>query len=183
MADNVLGTLFGDIANAIRSKTGDTAKMKPIDFPTKILEIEVGGGGSLDGWETVVEEQTATASYDSITLSNVFNVPSTINVGGSQRWYGLFKVWFDGVVYACAAYNYHYKFSKEVLGVTEVYSPIIGNPHLVKGRLMTPITCDSTDSFSEPFAIIVENDSSMHIAVNDTNPHTIRVDYIPRGSM
>ena len=44
MADNVLGTLFGDIADAIRTKTGDTAKMKPNEFPAKILEIEVGGG-------------------------------------------------------------------------------------------------------------------------------------------
>ena len=43
MADNVLGTLFGDIANAIRTKTGDKATMKPMDFPTKILGIEGGG--------------------------------------------------------------------------------------------------------------------------------------------
>lgn len=48
MADNVLGTLFGDIANAIRTKTGDTATMKPNEFPTKIAGIEVGGGGGGD---------------------------------------------------------------------------------------------------------------------------------------
>lgn len=32
---NVLSTLFQDIANAIRSKNGDTDKMKPIDFPKR----------------------------------------------------------------------------------------------------------------------------------------------------
>ena len=41
---NVLGELFGDIASAIREKTGDTATMKPAEFPDKIAAIEVGGG-------------------------------------------------------------------------------------------------------------------------------------------
>lgn len=43
MADNALGTLFGDIADAIRSKTGDKEKMSPASFPAKISEIETGG--------------------------------------------------------------------------------------------------------------------------------------------
>lgn len=43
---NALGTLFQDIANAIRDKTGETESMKPIEFPTKISEINVGGGSS-----------------------------------------------------------------------------------------------------------------------------------------
>lgn len=43
---NALGELFGSIADAIREKTGDTAKMKPVDFPEKITAIEAGGGGS-----------------------------------------------------------------------------------------------------------------------------------------
>lgn len=41
---NVLGELFGNIAAAIREKTGDTATMKPAQFPEKISAIEVGGG-------------------------------------------------------------------------------------------------------------------------------------------
>lgn len=45
---NALGELFGDIANAIRSKTGDTGTIKPAEFPAKIVAIESGGdaGGS-----------------------------------------------------------------------------------------------------------------------------------------
>lgn len=37
---NVLGTLFGEIANAIRTKTGETGKMKPAEFAEKIESIE-----------------------------------------------------------------------------------------------------------------------------------------------
>lgn len=39
---NALGELFGDIASAIREKTGDAEKMKPAKFPEKISEIETG---------------------------------------------------------------------------------------------------------------------------------------------
>lgn len=41
---NVLGNLFHDIADAIRSKTGDTGTMKPAQFPEKIASITGGGG-------------------------------------------------------------------------------------------------------------------------------------------
>ena len=46
---NVLGTLFGDIAEAIRGKTGETGTMKPAEFPDKIAGISVGGSGSAGG--------------------------------------------------------------------------------------------------------------------------------------
>lgn len=39
---NVLGELFSDIAQAIRGKTGDTATMKPAEFPAKIMSISQG---------------------------------------------------------------------------------------------------------------------------------------------
>lgn len=42
---NVLGELFGNIAAAIREKTGEEGTMKPIEFPEKIAAIESGGGG------------------------------------------------------------------------------------------------------------------------------------------
>lgn len=48
MPDNVLGVLFQDIANAIRTKTGGTDTMKPAEFPTEIANIPVGGG-SVEG--------------------------------------------------------------------------------------------------------------------------------------
>lgn len=48
MAENVLGVLFQDIADAIRAKTGGTDTMKPNEFPTQIANIPVGGGSSAD---------------------------------------------------------------------------------------------------------------------------------------
>ena len=42
---NVLGTLFQDIADAIRTKTGGTDTMAPANFPAEILAITTGSGG------------------------------------------------------------------------------------------------------------------------------------------
>lgn len=39
---NVLGELFGNIASAIREKTGDAGKIKPAEFPEKISGISSG---------------------------------------------------------------------------------------------------------------------------------------------
>lgn len=46
---NALGTLFGEIASAIREKNGETGTMKPAEFPEKISAIETGGGASGGG--------------------------------------------------------------------------------------------------------------------------------------
>ena len=39
---NVLGTLFGEIADAIREKSGESGTMKPAEFPEKISGISTG---------------------------------------------------------------------------------------------------------------------------------------------
>jgi hypothetical protein len=48
MAENVLGTLFSDIADAIRSKTGSTETMKPAEFPEQISNIETSNNGDVE---------------------------------------------------------------------------------------------------------------------------------------
>lgn len=51
---NVLGELFQDIADAIRSNTGGTDTLKPNQFPSAIEGITTGGGGgSAEGCVTV----------------------------------------------------------------------------------------------------------------------------------
>lgn len=76
---NVLGELFSDIAQAIRGKTGDTATMKPAEFPAKIAAIEGGGGGTeivdgvdpyyLDLAETLMVRDATRLTGDAKTLS------------------------------------------------------------------------------------------------------------------
>lgn len=43
---SALSDLFTGIAAAIREKSGETATMKPAEFPEKIAAIETGGGNS-----------------------------------------------------------------------------------------------------------------------------------------
>lgn len=55
--ENALSQLFGDIADAIRAKTGASGAMKPAEFPQRIEEIPQSGGGGLD-----TSDATAVAS-------------------------------------------------------------------------------------------------------------------------
>lgn len=78
---NVLSTLFQDIANAIRSKNGDTDKMKPIDFPEAILSIEGGGGGIPDGY--IKPEGTLQITENGIVdVSTYANAEVNVSTGG-----------------------------------------------------------------------------------------------------
>ncbi|MBR2622585.1 MAG: hypothetical protein IKC97_09500 [Clostridia bacterium] len=63
---NVLGTLFGQIADAIRGKTGDTVTMKPAEFPDKIAAIETGGGGGGNSYTIKSGSFTASNNIDTI---------------------------------------------------------------------------------------------------------------------
>lgn len=42
---SALGNLFSEIASAIRAKDGQEGRMKPAEFPDRILALETGGGG------------------------------------------------------------------------------------------------------------------------------------------
>lgn len=116
MTDNVLGTLFGDIANAIRSKTGDTAKMKPIDFPTKILEIEVGGATETD----IIPEQEFALTLNSqlgVYMASGFDL---FSLKSGEKYY---VVWGEET-FTCTAVD----------GVFEGAPCVaIGNPYPVGG--------------------------------------------------
>lgn len=48
---NVLGELFQGIADAIRTKNGETGSMKPIEFPEKILSLE-----NSEGFDDILDE-------------------------------------------------------------------------------------------------------------------------------
>lgn len=77
---NALGTLFSDIANAIRSKTGSTAKMSPNDFPIHINSIVVGSGGA-SGGEWKFASGTVTSTGSAMTIRHdLGDIPDIIYV-------------------------------------------------------------------------------------------------------
>lgn len=76
-----LSELFSGIADAIRSKTGSTAKIKADNFPSAISDIEAGGGGpsATLGTKNINANGTYNAASDGLdgfSTVNV-NVPSS----------------------------------------------------------------------------------------------------------
>lgn len=78
--ENVLGNLFADIANAIRTKTGENEKIKPAQFPAKILEI-VQSGGDHDSFDaTAVASDIRlgkTAYVNGHKIEGTLEIPAT----------------------------------------------------------------------------------------------------------
>ena len=95
---NVLGELFGDIATAIRSKTGEEGTMKPAEFPNKIKSI---------GEKVVFALQTVTGfqldpTFGAYTPGFVYPSEFTLEAGKSYR------VNWDGVDYECVSFSFPY---------------------------------------------------------------------------
>lgn len=68
---NVLGELFQNIANSIRSKTGSTAKLSPNEFASAISSIVVGSSGSGGSGGSVGDFEIATGSFTAPALDIV----------------------------------------------------------------------------------------------------------------
>lgn len=84
---NVLGNLFQDIADAIRTKNGDIASMKPNEFAEKILALSVGSGDGEGGntGGTIGEMKFASGSFSNnwSELLSVFSWTETTRYGFS----------------------------------------------------------------------------------------------------
>lgn len=84
---NVLGELFQDIANAIRTKTGSSGTMKPSEFPERILQIITGdggeGGGDPGGGETVTRGVSQKIAYSSGSFNRLSHINITATGVGS----------------------------------------------------------------------------------------------------
>lgn len=86
---NVLSTLFQDIANAIRGKTGGNEKMAPADFPAKIAAIKTSGGGTGEGiqWVAATGEFTPTTTGEAVTVEHGLGVVPDFVFVVHPMWY------------------------------------------------------------------------------------------------
>lgn len=179
---NVLGTLFTDIANAIRNKTGTTAKMSPKDFPIQINNIVVGGGGSTtEGWVTLIEEQSVTPVYDNNHGCYAATVPivdvreQNIDIGT------IFIVHLDGISYPVGMGAVPGKATIGSNTMTMVFYAA-GNYEIRKNLYGAAVEYTTQYCGNEPFLIMGNSgkQSQTILMFPDNTPHTIKVEYMPR---
>ena len=106
MADNVLGALFGEIADAIRDKTGGVGAMKPIDFPAAIASIYAGGASAVR-WVSSTGTFTPTSVGQSLIVNHGLGVVPDLVVVSSQIGSGSTgpDVYPDNAVYFAAGWH------------------------------------------------------------------------------
>ena len=80
---NALGQLFGGIADAIREKSGETGKMKPIEFPEKIRGIE--GGSSADVRYVTFMSHDGSVEYGKLPVANGYDCPELKNCNPTKE--------------------------------------------------------------------------------------------------
>lgn len=150
---NVLGELFSEIANAIREKTGDTATMKPAEFPAKISSITVGGSSEV----AVVAEKEYLFAKNNGAYYSMPNIDSNL-VAFELVADKEYRVMWDGTSYTCTALR-----SEDPAGV------LIGNPAVLGIPMDT----------GEPFLVGVMDDGTPAIVTlegaGDTTMHTVGV--------
>ena len=78
---NTLGILFKNIADAIREKTGDTATMKPNDFPTKISDIKADSSDS--GLMNVIKGLVGRDATETSGTTGLLAIPKVMASNGN----------------------------------------------------------------------------------------------------
>lgn len=146
---SALSDLFQDIADAIRTKTGGTAKLAPAAFPAAIAAIEGGGSGVVD---ILPETELVNTDAGNGVYSLSFTEQFELTAGET------YIVEFAGVEYTCEA-------ATATLGT--LVGVGIGNPALV----------GLGDDTGEPFLIGVPTDGSGaqgYTTLSDS-PITVRI--------
>lgn len=150
---NVLGELFGDIADAIREKTGTGETMKPVSFPDAIrgirsepAEVDILPQTTLDGF-----------AFDGNLMMLQTTADYSLVLGESY-----FVVW-DGVTYECVGQD----MSVMVSGAVG-----LGNLALFGGT-----------GNGEPFALGAVSGMALYAAMDGTASHTVRIYQQSVGSL
>lgn len=114
-----LTSLFTDIAGAIRSKTGDSAKIKADDFDTAIQNIPTGGSGEFTTNQLLGVDPIDSLSYDGNTLPEYALYKKTIN---NLSLPNLTKISNSSLAYANTSSDLNNLFSKvEIIDGSGLY--------------------------------------------------------------
>lgn len=182
---SALQTLFSDIANAIRGKTGNADKMSPSSFPTQIENIPTTGGGESgeNGYVTILPLQTVTIPYESTVGCGMLTIPHNIEDYGGEIG-DSYVVWFDNVPYALPLVQYSVKF-----GALNGTSILFGNPTIQKSVVVAgalysytwsdmPTSQGNLSARQESFNFNISEDG-VTIRTEGAGKHKIRIDYVP----
>jgi hypothetical protein len=191
---NALQTLFSDIANAIRRKTGAPAKMAPLDFPGAIDSISTGGGGSFET-DVIVDEVTITTSasnndgYDGVCGVQMPITESWRSKTSEERSRidQVFLVTFDGVRYLIGFGTGQIASKYSALGQESANHPmsLLGNWNLITSVYGTVAVINQwmyECKKNYPFVIDIaetENKSSVYILTKTAGTHTVKLERMP----
>ena len=152
---NVLGELFGDIADAIREKSGSEGTMKPAAFPEAIRAIQMQ---STPTEVEILPETRVEGFVQDGEMSIAGGIADyTLTIGSTY-----YVVW-DGVTCECVGQD----MSVMVPGAVG-----LGNLVLFGGT-----------GNDEPFALGVFQGQALYGALDDAPSHTIRIYQQPQGSL
>lgn len=193
---NALQTLFSDIANMIRRKSGkpDDYLMSPASFPTEIENIPTSGGGSFET-DVIVEEITVTTSASSNKdFDGLCGAPLPITEAWQsktidERTYidQVFLVTFDGTKYLIGFGTGVIAKKATVWGQEQKNHPmvILGNWELVTTQMGGLASMDEwmhECKKNYPFVINIgqiDDESSVHILTKTAGTHTVKLERMP----
>ena len=188
---SALQTLFSDIANAIRGKTGNADKMSPSSFPTQIENIPTSGGVSFTT-DVIVDEVTITTSAtDDKDFDGLCGAPLPITEAWQskttdERTYldQVFLVTFDGIRYLIGFGTGVIAKKTTVWGQEQKNHPLVvlGNWELITTQMDGLISVDEwmyECKKNYPFVINIgqiDDESSVYILTKTAGTHTVKLE-------
>ena len=191
---SALQTLFGDIANAIRGKTGNADKMSPSSFPTQIENIPTSGGVFFTT-DVIVDEVTITTSasnndgYDGLCGAQMPITESWRSKTKEERSRidQVFLVTFDGVRYLIGFGTGQIASKYSALGQESTNHPMstLGNWNFITSvygtlAVINQWMYDCKKNY--PFVIDIaeiEDKSSVYIFTKTEGTHTVKLERMP----
>lgn len=191
---SALQTLFGDIASAIRRKTGNADKMSPSSFPIQIENIPTSGGVFFTT-DVIVDEVTITTSatdndgYDGLCGAQMPITESWRSKTEEERSRidQVFRVTFDGVRYLIGYGTGQIASEYSAFGQESTNHPmaLLGNWNFITTvygnfAVINKWMYDCKKNY--PFVIDIaeiEDKSSVYIFTKTEGTHTVKLERMP----